>query len=79
MFSTMEFFADSYLYGVSEQIQLGCPSSNLWQLFFNLHKCKMAADRYRSFLIFEPLVPTSSVIPRLRVVWFVESSFSIGF
>ena len=27
------FFADSYLYGVSEQIQLGCPSGNLGQLF----------------------------------------------
>ena len=31
--------------------------------FFNLHKCKMAADQYRSFLILEPLVPTSSVVP----------------
>ena len=30
--------------------------------FFNLHKCKMAADRYRSFFILEPLVPTSSVV-----------------
>ena len=47
--------------------------------FFNLHKCKMAADRYRSFLILEPLVSTSSVIPSLRVIWFVESSFSVGF
>ena len=47
--------------------------------FCNLHKCTMAADRYRSFLILEPLVPTSSVIPRLRVVWFVESSFNVSF
>ena len=41
--------------------------------FFNLHKCKTAADRYRRFLILKPLVPTSSVILRLRVVWFVDS------
>ena len=78
MFSTMEFFADSYLYGVSEEIELGCPSGNLGQRFY-LHKCKMATDRYRSFLILETLVSTSSVIPRLRVVWFVEFSFSVGF
>ena len=31
---------------------------------FNLHKRKMAADRYRSFLIHEPFVLTSSVVPR---------------
>ena len=47
--------------------------------FFNLHKCKMATDQYRRFLILEPLVPTSSAIPCLRVVWFVETSFSVGF
>ena len=47
--------------------------------FFNLHKCKMATDRYRSLLILELLVPTSSVIPRLRIVWFVESSFNVSF
>ena len=49
MFSTMEFFVDSYLYGVSDQIQLGCPSGNLGQLF-NLHICLMATDRHRSKL-----------------------------
>ena len=60
MLSTIEFFADSYLYGVSDQIQLGAQAPTLGN-FFNLHKCKMAADRYRSFLILEPLVPTSQV------------------
>ena len=39
--------------------------------FFNLHKRKMAADRYRSFLILEPFVLTSSLVPRLRVSLFV--------
>ena len=66
MFSPTEFFADSYLYGVSEQIHLGCPSGNLGQHFY-LHKCNMAADRHRRFFDFEPLVPTSSVIPRLML------------
>ena len=32
--------------------------------FFNLHKRKMAADRYRRFLTLEPFVLTSSVVPR---------------
>ena len=69
-------------------IRICIPSRNKFSLvaqaatlgnFFNLHKCKMAADRYRSFLILEPLVPRSSVVPRLRVVWLVDSSFSVGF
>ena len=47
--------------------------------FFKLHKRKMAADRYRSCLILEPFVLTSSVVPRLRVVSFVESSFNVSF
>ena len=47
--------------------------------FFYLHKRKMAADRYRSFLILEPFVLTLSVVPRLRVVSFVESSFNVSF
>ena len=47
--------------------------------FFNLHKRKMAEDRYRSFLILEPFVLTSSVVPRWRVVSFVESSFNVSF
>ncbi len=47
--------------------------------FFNLHKRKMAADRYRSFLILERFVVTSSVVHRLRVVAFVESSFNVSF
>ena len=47
--------------------------------FFNLHKCKMAADRYRCFLILEPFVLTSSIVPRLRVVAFVECSFNVSF
>ena len=47
--------------------------------FFNLHKRKMAADRYRSFLILEPFVLTSSVAPRRRAVSFVEFSFMLVF
>ena len=47
--------------------------------FFNWHKFKMAADRYRLFWILEPFVLTPSVVPRLRVVWFVESSFNVSF
>ena len=46
--------------------------------FFNLHKRTMAADRYRSFLILAPFVLTSSIVPRLRVVSFVESSFNVS-
>ena len=46
--------------------------------FLILHKCKMAADRYRSVLILELLVPTSSVIPRLSVVWLVESNVNVS-
>ena len=42
------------------------PMRQPWATFFNLHKCKMAADRYRSFFILEPFVLTSSVVPRLR-------------
>ena len=37
-------------------------AANLGNFFFNLHKCKMAMDRYRSCLILELLVPKSSVI-----------------
>ena len=79
MFSSMEFF-------LLIRICMGSRNKFSWVAqaatlgnFFYLHKCKMAADRYRSFLILEPFVPTSSVIPRLRVVWFVKSSFSVGF
>ena len=66
--------------GFSNKLSLVAQAATLGN-FFNLHKCKMAADRYlyRRFLILEPLVPTSSVVPRLRVVSFVESSFSVGF
>ena len=79
MFSTMEFFLLIPIYmGFRNKLSLVAQVATLGN-FFNLHKCKMAADRYRSCLILEPLVLTSSVVPRLRVVWFVESSFSVGF
>ena len=73
------FFADSYLYGVSEQIQLGCPSGNLGQLFLICINARWPLIDVEVFLYSNPLVPTSSVIPLLRVVWFVESSFNVGF
>ena len=79
MFSTMEFFLLIHICMESRnKVSLVAQAATLGN-FLNFQKCKMAADRYRSFLILEPLVPMSSVIPRLRVVWFVESSCSVGF
>ena len=75
----MEFFDDSCLHGVLGVNSVWLPKQQTWATFFNLHKCKMAMDRYRSCLILELLVPTSSVIPRLRVVWFVESNCNVSF
>ena len=64
MFSTMEFFLLIRIcMGSRNKISLVAQSATLGN-FFNLHKCKMAADRYRSLLILEPLVSTSSVVPR---------------
>ena len=79
MVFTMEFFLLIRIHiGSRDKFSLVAQAATL-DNFFNLHKCKMAADRYRSCLILEPLVPTSSVIPRLRVAWFVESSLIVGF
>ena len=76
---TMEFFLLIRIHiGSRDKSSLVAQAPTLGN-FFNLHKCKMATDRYRSFLILEPFVLTPSVVPRLRVVWFVESSFNVSF
>ena len=72
MFSTMEFFLMVRVYkGYWNKFSFVAQAANLGNVF-NLHKRKMAVDRYRSFLILEPFVLTSSVVPRLRVVSFVK-------
>ena len=59
MFSTMEFFLMIRVYkGYWNKFSLVAQAATLGN-FFNLHKRKMAADRYRSFLILEPFVLTS--------------------
>ena len=59
--STMEFFLLIRIcMGYRTKFSLVAQAATLGN-FFNLHKCKMAADRYRSFLILEPLVPTSQM------------------
>ena len=64
MLSTMEFFLMIRVYrGYWNKCRLVAKAATLGN-FFNLHKRKMAADRYRSFLILEPFVLTSSVVPR---------------
>ena len=67
MFSTMEFFFMIRVYkGYWNKFSLVGQAATLGN-FFNLHKRKMAADRYRSFLILEPFVLTSIifiVVPR---------------
>ena len=79
MFSTMEvFLMIRVCKGYWNKFSLVAQAATLGN-FFNLHKRKMAADRYRSFLILEPFVLTLSVVPRLRVVSFVESSFNVSF
>ena len=79
MFSTMEFFLMIRVYKEYwNKFSLVAQASTLGN-FLNFHKRKMAADRYRRFLILEPFVLTASVVPRWRVVSFVESSFYVSF
>ncbi len=78
MFCTMEFLMIRVYKGHWNKFSLVAQAATLGN-FFNLHKRKMAADRYRRFLILERFVLTSSVVHRLRVVAFVESSFNVSF
>ena len=50
--------------------------------FFNLHKYKKSTARYVNICytrVLKPLVVMSSVISRVRVVWFMESICNVSF